>query len=252
MFVLLMLSNSFVNGEEIKADSHNIIITTMDNSLQVTETLKIIDEESNQIYDAIILWLQNGANNTNILINKNNVVYTSDGNEYRCDIIPLNITMDTPLEIEVSYSLNKDIVKLSKTIVYNTSSLSVKFDGKEIYSSKKLVSGSSFDITLTRTIEAELNLYYPVIIGTLVLILFVTIFYSYKKQKTIQVKQEAGESEELLNTKKTLLMETLKDIEKRHRAKEISDDTYHKLREQYKQQAVETMKKIEDMKSKIK
>ena len=44
----------------------------------------------------------------------------------------------------------------------------------------------------------------------------------------------------------------LKDIEKKHRAKQISDDTYHKLRDQYKQEAVETMKQLEDKKSKIK
>ena len=47
-------------------------------------------------------------------------------------------------------------------------------------------------------------------------------------------------------------MSLLKDVEKQHRAKQISDDTYHKLKEQYKQQAVETMKKLEDTKSEIK
>ena len=47
-------------------------------------------------------------------------------------------------------------------------------------------------------------------------------------------------------------MEVLKDIEKQHRAKKISDDTYHKLKDQYKQDAVETMKQLEDMSSKVK
>jgi ribosome recycling factor len=47
-------------------------------------------------------------------------------------------------------------------------------------------------------------------------------------------------------------MSLLKDLEKQYRAKEISDDTYHKLKEQYKQETVETMKKLDDMtKSKI-
>jgi hypothetical protein len=61
-----------------------------------------------------------------------------------------------------------------------------------------------------------------------------------------------GESEELLSTKKSLLMTILKDIEKQHRAKQISDDTYHKLKEQYKQEAVNAMKKLEDIGSKVK
>jgi len=43
-------------------------------------------------------------------------------------------------------------------------------------------------------------------------------------------------------------MSILKDIEKQHRAKQISDDTYNKLKDIYKQQAVETMKKLEDTK----
>jgi len=47
-------------------------------------------------------------------------------------------------------------------------------------------------------------------------------------------------------------MEILKDIEKQHRAKQISDDTYHKLKEQYKHEAVDAMKKLEDVKSKVK
>jgi hypothetical protein len=47
-------------------------------------------------------------------------------------------------------------------------------------------------------------------------------------------------------------MSLLKDLEKQHRAKKIHDDTYHKLKDHYKQQTVETMKKIEDIESKIK
>jgi len=45
-----------------------------------------------------------------------------------------------------------------------------------------------------------------------------------------------------------LLLSILKDIEKKHRSKDISDETYHKLKDEYKQQAVEVMKKIEDKK----
>jgi len=64
-------------------------------------------------------------------------------------------------------------------------------------------------------------------------------------QKPSKSRTRIGDSEELLTTKKALLMEVLKDIEKKHRAKQISDDTYHKLRDQYKQEAVETMKQLE-------
>ena len=76
--------------------------------------------------------------------------------------------------------------------------------------------------------------------------------YTLKKQKSVKIKEIASGSEELLNTKKTLLMSLLKEIEKQHRANQISDDTYHKLKERYKQEAVEAMKHLEDMKSKVK
>ena len=72
-----------------------------------------------------------------------------------------------------------------------------------------------------------------------------------KKQRT-KAKKSIVESEETLNTKKALLLSLLKDIEKKHRAKGISDDTYHKLKERYKQEAVDAMKQLEDMKSKVK
>ena len=46
-------------------------------------------------------------------------------------------------------------------------------------------------------------------------------------------------------------MSILKDIEKQHRSKQISDDTHHKLKEYYKQQAVEIMRKLEDKESEV-
>ena len=40
-------------------------------------------------------------------------------------------------------------------------------------------------------------------------------------------------------------MNALKDIEKKHRAKEISDESYSRLKEEYKRDAVEVMRKLE-------
>jgi hypothetical protein len=68
-----------------------------------------------------------------------------------------------------------------------------------------------------------------------------------RKQRR-KAKKSIIESEETLATKKVLLLSLLKDVEKKHRAKDISDETYNKLKEEYKQQAVETMKKLEDIK----
>jgi len=86
----------------------------------------------------------------------------------------------------------------------------------------------------------------------LIILLGITGLYSIKKPKAGKIKDTSAGSEELLSTKKMLLMDLLKDIEKQHRAKKISDDTYHKLKDQYKQEAVETMQKLEKTKSKVK
>jgi len=53
---------------------------------------------------------------------------------------------------------------------------------------------------------------------------------------------------EALTTKKDLLLDLLKELEKRYRAKTISDETYTKLKEEYKAQAVDTMRRLEDVK----
>ena len=37
----------------------------------------------------------------------------------------------------------------------------------------------------------------------------------------------------------------LKDIEKQHRGKQVSDETYSKLKSEFKQQAVAVMQKLE-------
>ena len=47
-------------------------------------------------------------------------------------------------------------------------------------------------------------------------------------------------------------MSLLKDIEKQHRAKKISDDTYNKIKEHYKNEAVDAMRRLEDFESEVK
>ena len=39
----------------------------------------------------------------------------------------------------------------------------------------------------------------------------------------------------------------LKELEKQHRAQTISDETYTKLKDEYKQQAVDVMKQLDDL-----
>ena len=247
-----------IAGSAILANGQiiNTNLTTESNSILVEEVLTI-DDPSNE---NITFWIQSEATDINITFNGNTIEYEAiSDNTYSCNMSGLDFTKYTP--INVTYSLIKDVSKFRKTLMYNTTSISIEFDGKEIYAGGNLPSGSFLIVALqgettetkteTTTIEKAPTWYYIILIILIILVILSFIFPS-KKQKTTKKKETTTGSEELLNTKKTLLMELLKDIEKQHRAKQISDDTYHKLKEQYKQEAVDAMKKLEDMKSKVK
>jgi hypothetical protein len=244
----LLIPTTIAQGENLKADTHNIVISTGDNSLAVAETLTI-HGNSNQTYSIIKFWVQNDAQNINIIISNNPVSHTPLGNNtYACDISSFNIQMDSNIQIKISYTLSKDVKNFKKTIIRNTSSLSVEFDKNNLYNGENFLAGASFSLLLYKPTETPISWYIIISISLLIILVVVSTAYLFRKQKLSKVKEIAGESEELLNTKKLLLMSILKDIEKQHRAKQISDDTYNKLKDIYKQQAVETMKKLEDMK----
>ena len=246
--IVLVISIGFVNAEETNTEDHEIVITTQDNTISIEERLTI-KSELNDTYTTISFWVQSGAEDVNFLINTNPVTPTTSNNQYILDITSLNIAKNTTLQVTISYNLVKNIEIFEKTVLRDTDSISVKFDENEIYTGQNLNKDAYFKIELYQPSETPLSGYVIVIILLLVILIIVLTFYSFRKQKT-KVVETGSESEELLNTKKTLLMSVLKDIEKQHRSKQISDDTYHKLKEQYKQQAVETMKKIEDSKVK--
>ena len=183
-----------------------------------------------------------------------------DDNTYSINISALLPLEGETLTIEISYELNKDTNKFEKTLLHDISFLKITFDGTELYTGNGLTTGNTINIALqkaptaqtiteTETIETIPTWIYIVIV-VLIVLLLASFIRPSKKQKSPKIKETAAASEELLATKKTLLMSLLKDIEKRHRSKYISDDTYHKLKERYKEEAVEAMKQLEDMKSK--
>jgi hypothetical protein len=245
----VLIPTAMASGErDIRTETHNIVISTADNTLEVAETLTI-HGESNQTYDNIKFWVQNEAQKINVIIGPNGVSSTPIGNNtYICDISSYKIQMDSTIQIEISYTLGKDTKNFKKTIISNTTSISVEFDKNNLYNGENLLAGASFSLLLYKPTETPISWYIIISISLLIILLVVSTAYLFRKQKLSKVKEIAGESEELLNTKKLLLMSILKDIEKQHRAKQISDDTYNKLKDIYKQQAVETMKKLEDIK----
>ena len=233
--------------ENVNTITQKITITAKDNYLSVIEELTV-QGDSNESLDEITVWIQNGADNIEILINSNPPDSIShNDSEYICNISSLGIIKEDSNQIYISYELAKNAI-FSKKIVRPTNSISVKFEDDEILTGTNLAVGTIINLELYESTEAPLNWFIAILTILLLILIVVLALYLLKNRRTVKTKESVSDSEELLNTKKTLLMSLLKDIEKQHRANQISDDTYHKLKERYKQEAVEAMKKLEDMK----
>lgn len=228
--------------------THTIEISTSDDGLSVSESITIQEGISNETYETITFWIPSEAEDISISVNNNAVTYIPSGNEYLCNITDLAIAKNTSVQVTLSYMLPKDSEEFQKTVMHDTTSLTVTFNDNLLYSGQNLVAEGSFALCLYKPTEAPLSWYIIVFIILLVILLVVSTLYSFRKQRSTTIKDIASESEELLKTKKALLMSLLKDLEKQYRSKQISDDTYHKLKEHYKQQAVEAMKKLDDIK----
>ena len=260
--MIVIGSALIVSGQDVETTTYNIQITTNEDDISVKESITLETTST----ETLVFWIQDDASDVEILIDEDSVTFekSSIDNTYSCNVSGLDISTDT--EIQVNYNLDKSTDEFEKTLQYNTSVISITFDDNEIYSSSDLESGNSFTVALQSTTQVQTEYeektiyevpiwYYSILIILIILVALSFIFPSKKSKspKSTSKKQAKGsESGELLATKKALLMEVLKDIEKQHRAKKISDDTYNKLKEKYKQDAVEAMRQLEDVKSKVK
>jgi hypothetical protein len=242
-----------INAEEINSLNTDIKISSKDSIYTVEETIKI-DGPTDDFIGIIKFWIQDEAQDVTISVNNENIDYEASNNLYTTNLSELEIKQNSQPTIKINYKLNKNIDNFEKDIIRNTSSFKVTFNENILQTSTDLISGTSISLYLYQPTEAEsdLNIYFIIGIIILLVILIIVLINNTRKPKQTKTKKTMIESEELLSTKKAILMSLLKDIEKKHRSKDISDDTYHKLKSHYKNEAVETMKKLEDMGSKVK
>lgn len=253
IIILTAILPSTVNAVDISASSHEVKITTGVDDIAVEETIILLGT-SDEYIKAISFWIQNDAQEVKISVNNQNVVYEIEDNIYSINLSELEIKENSQPTVKITYKLNKEKENYQKELIRNTSSFKVTFDENILYTSTNLISGTSINVLLYKPTPTEETLSWYLTLGIFILLILLVVvtFYSIRKPKPTKVKERAFESEELLTTKKALLMSLLKDVEKQYRLKEISDDTYHKLKEHYKNEAVKTMKKLDDIKSKIK
>jgi len=248
--IIGIISISTAYGGNINTETHQIVISKENDTISIKESFTIRGT-SNETYDTIGFWISDNAMDINVLVSNNEVQFIPTGNnEYICNISSFNITENSSMQLIITYGMDKQIKEFEKKLTYNTSSISVVFDENKIYGGNDLEYGAFFTLLLYEPTETPVSWYIIVFIMLLLILLAVSTLYSFRKQKTSK-RDIINESEELLSAKKTIFMSILKDIEKQHRSKQISDDTHHKLKEHYKQQAVEIMRKLEDKESEV-
>ena len=239
----------------ITTERQAIVISISDSGLDVEENIKVTNAAYVNI-TSVKFWIQQDAFDVEILAVGSgdllsSIVIGSNTRECNLSQYNLSLTHGDTLDIRLTYTLPTDTKYFVKTILYDTTSLSVTYGSDELYRGEHLVyygtESNSVQILLHIPTEAPVNIVYIIVIFLLVVLLVASTLLLMRKQRK-KAKKSIVESEETLSTKKTLLLSFLKDVEKKHRAKDISDETYNKLKEEYKQQAVNVMKKLEDIK----
>jgi len=250
IIIILILSTHTVNAQNLDAINHEITITTEDDDNLGINELIILQSNTNESINTLDFWIQNGANNIVFLVNGNLFTYINDETKYSINVSTMEIKIGDQITVEINYFLDKNTKNFEKKLLQNTSSITITYDNKILYSALKSAVGIQLTIPIYKTVEMpkESVFIYYIIIAVLLIVILIIFIYSLRLRKKPKIKEIISTTEELLTTKKSLLMSLLKDLEKQYRAKEISDDTYHKIKEQYKQETVETMKKLDDMK----
>lgn len=246
---LVILSTS-ITTQGAESTDYSIYIKTENDKITVEESISLTAETD----EVLEFWVQNGARDFKLECNDIQLKYIDyNSSTYYYKITTTNVTSEKLINVKLKYNFLSNTENFQKKILFNnTGEISVKFEDKEIYKSRNLKNGSYFDLKLYELEEGPLTWYIIGFIILLIILLGVTSVYSFKKQKPGRKTDESGGSEEFLSTKKALLLSVLKEIEKQHRSKKISDNTYNKLKDQYKQEAVNAMKKLEEIESKVK
>jgi hypothetical protein len=230
VIAVVLLIPMLVEVGAMQIDRHDIDITSTDAGFSVQESIRgVVGENESSLNFSI----QEGATNVVISINGQPTDYKKVGEVYTC-----NISIKNESSISITYLLAKDTKVFKKRIIYYTSNIGITYDENELFSGSDLEVNSYISASLILKRVEAIGIY----IALLLLLIILIVVYIAKKRTS---KPLEIETEEILKTKKALLMMLLKEIEKKHRNSEISDESYRYLKDRYKKEAVDVMKKLE-------
>jgi len=243
------------NDIGVVIDQEIVTISLSNSGLLVDETIKMTNT-GNESVTSLRFWIQQDVQDA-VKINEKqsgiDLVPLITGNIRTCNLSSANLSMNpaSSLTLQVTYALPTNVQNFVKTVQYNTTVLTLSYENREIFRGENLIydadMNNEIQVRLYNPTEAPLNITMIIIVFLVVIIVLALLLLLLKKQRS-KKKKAVAESEETLTTKKTLLLSLLKDLEKQYRAKSISDETYTKIKDEYKQDAVEVMKMLDDLK----
>ena len=247
--IFLSITGNSINLFNI--NEHDINILKQNDKILIEENIKF-QANTNESNKQIIFWISELAQEIQFKFFENEIAFSYlENNNYSVNISSYNLSNNSILNLNINYYIEEDYTEFKKITTYDTNKLSIQFNDENIFEANHLSHKSEILISLYTPTEAPISIYIFISIFLILLLILIVTYYIFTNQKKSKIKNITGESKELLSTKKLLLMSILKQLEKEYRAKKISDDTYNKLRDLYKQEAVESMKKLEDIESEI-
>lgn len=257
IFIILLLPYLGVSASDMGViiDEENVTISLTNINLQVIEEIKITNKEKNENVTSLRFWIQEEIQDAAKIIDKQTgkeLIPIITGNIRTCNLSSANLSIipNGSITLQVTYHLPTNSQNYIKTLLYNTTVFSVTYEDNNLFRGTQLYStkgNNELQIRLYNPSEAPLNITMIVIIFMIAILILGMLLLLLKKQR-LKTKKAIAESEETLTTKKTLLLSLLKDLEKQYRGHSISDETYTKIKDEYKQHAVDVMKKLDDLK----
>lgn len=246
----LALPSSAITDAGIITDSQTVAITVTDNGLHVEETITVSNHGTDNV-SLLRFWIQSEAKQDLSISATNSgtaLSWVVNGNIRECNLTEkhLSIPPSSSFEVTISYGLPTNTNRFVKDLLYNTSQVTVTYNSQTLFSGTNFAKSNELVVQIYNPTEAPLGITTLVIVFLLVVIIITLLLLVLRRQRR---KKRVGivDTPEALTTKKDLLLDLLKELEKRYRAKTISDETYTKLKEEYKAQAVDTMRRLEDV-----
>lgn len=232
--VLVLVSLLSYQASALDIKSYDISLDKTADVYRVNEQISV--ERGNDT--VVLIWIQGEAKDLDVRIDNSKANFSKSENIYR-----INLTDMSELKITISYTLPRYAGMFRKYIYYRCKVFSAKLDGSIIYQGTNLSEGNYLSFSIEERVVERENLYmYTSLI--LLLALIVVLLYSVRSRGRFEKKDI--ESPEVLKVKKDLLMNVLKDIEKRYRSKELSEDAYNILKEDFKRETVNIVRRLEE------